>query len=116
MSNVTGWEDESGPQGEDAVFTEERQLEDALVQRTKMRRLMEEESFLLLREMVENQITRRVRSEIMPMPMGTDDVVKRTYSAGEIAGMQMVLDMPQMLYDSAQGTIDLINRNRENNG
>ena len=116
MSNITGWESEDETDSEDAIVPEEKQLQEALIQKGKMKKLLDDPSFLLLREMVENQITRRVRSEIMPMPMGADDVVKRTYSSGEIAGMQMVLDLPQMLFDSAQSTIDLINRNIENNG
>jgi len=106
MSNTEGFEDMSPPKGEDAIEGNEVQYEKALSQKKKMEELQEISSFIFFKELLEKQIEYRIRKMLI-MPEGTDDVVKRTYSCGEIAGMKMALDYPGVLISLAEDVMRL---------
>ena len=91
---------------EDREEKKEKQYSDAFIQKRKMADLLEYTPFLLFKELLEKQIEYRLR-ELLVMPTGSDDVIRRTYSCGEVAGMKIALAFPSVLIDGAQATIDM---------
>lgn len=87
--------------------TRAKQLEDAVQLKRSMKELLENKAFKVMQEKLDEQVELRIRSMLV-MPEGADDVVKRTYSCGEIAGMKIARDFAQIQLDGAQGTIEFL--------
>lgn len=90
----------------------EKQYAEAVSQKQLMSGLVEHSAFKFFVKAVEAQIDKRLHLLLVP-PSGADDVVQKTYSAGEIAGMKVAINLPQIMIETAQGTIDMIKVNNE---
>lgn len=112
MSNVTGFEDMSEPPGEDHVEDPDTQYEKAFTQKKRMQELLENPAFILFTELLQKQVDYRV-TQLLLMPDGMDDMVRRTYSSGEVAGIKIALAFPKILIETATETMAIINYNRK---
>lgn len=88
------------------------QLSEALSQKKKLEALGENEEFKYFKKLIETQIEMRVHQSLM-MPNGLDDVVKRIYSSGEIAGMKVAINLPKVIVDGLNGSIKFIKAQME---
>ena len=85
----------------------EKQLSEAISQKRQMTELLEDKNFKTYVAILQAQIDGRIH-QMLVMPEGMDDAVKRIYAAGEIAGFKVALNLPQLMIDGAQGTIDIL--------
>src|SRR5882672_2583806 len=85
----------------------EKQFSEAVSQKRQMLELIEHDSFKVLVKLLDAQIEMRIHTMLV-MPNGMDDAVRRIYASGEIAGLKIALNFPQLVIEGAQGTIDLI--------
>lgn len=101
----------------DTNDSQEKEFSEAISQKRKMNDLLENENFKFFSKILNSQIEQRIHNMLV-MPEGMDDAVKRIYSSGEIAGMKIALNLPQILIETSQGTIDMIktNEGRNENG
>lgn len=99
---------------EERVDSAEKQYSDAVSLKRSMNNLLENEDFKTMTKILNSQIEQRIH-EMLVMPDGMDGMVKRTYSSGEIAGMKIALNLPQILIEGAQSTID-ITKTKEGQG
>lgn len=90
----------------------DKQLSDAHSSKRMLEELIEDKNFKHLVELVGGQIKAR-EHEVLVMPGGLDDVIKRIYSSGEIAGMKIVVNLPEVIAGTLKETIELINRQIE---
>lgn len=100
---------------EDEEFQEENldaQLSEALSQKKKLEDLSENENFKVFKKLIEAQIEMRTHQAFI-MPNGLDDVVKRIYSSGEIAGMKVAINLPQVIVDGLSGSVKFIKAQME---
>ena len=88
------------------------QLSKAHSSKRMLEELIEDKNFKHLLELVEAQIKAR-EHEILVMPGGLDDVIKRIYSSGEVAGMKIVINLPEILIGTLKENIELLNRQIE---
>lgn len=114
MKTFEEYEDEN-LSDEARIESDDKQRSDAWTQKKLMQALVEFKSFLVLSELLEKQMEARIH-EMLVMPQGHDDMVRRTYSAGEIAGIKIALNLPRLLIDGAQATLDLLNAKEKDNG
>lgn len=91
----------------------ERVLNLAHEQKRKMKDLLDYSSFQFYVAELEEQIDKRL-NEVLVMPRGADDVIQRTYMSGEIAGIKLALNLPQVLIEYAQESIDSARVKEEN--
>lgn len=91
----------------------EKLLAQARLQKSSMVRLLDSTDWKTLASELQAQIDRRFL-EMLTMPLGADDVIKKTYIAGELAGLKVALDYPQVLIDYAQSSIDSARIQEEN--
>ena len=97
---------------EERVDSAEKQYSDAVSQKRKMTELLEDENFKFFISLLQAQTDKRIH-EMLVMPTGMDDAVRRIYSNGEVAGLKIAINFPQILIDGSQGTIDMIKRVNE---
>lgn len=88
------------------------QLSNALSEKKKLEELSENENFKVFKKLIEAQIEMRVHQSLM-MPNGLDDVVKRIYSSGEIAGMKVAINLPRVIVDGLNGSVKFIKAQME---
>lgn len=90
-------------------------LSEARLQKSAMVRLLDTTEWKTYSSGLQEQIDRRV-VELLTMPMGADDVIKKTYTTGELAGIKLALAYPQVLIEYAQSSIDSerVREEREN--
>ena len=67
--------------------------------------LISNTSFQFFCELLQEQYDLRLK-QVLQMPESADDIIKRTYVAGEIATFRVVINMPQLLLEGAKGMIE----------
>lgn len=80
-------------------------LSEARLQKTAMVRLLDTPEWKTYAGELQKQTNRRL-VELLAMPLGADDVIKKTYTTGELAGIKLALEYPQVLIEYAQSSID----------
>lgn len=90
---------------EDIEHEREKLLGEARLQKAAMVRLLEDRNFKMYVEHLQKQIDRRL-IQVLQMPLSADDIIQKTYCMGEMAGMKIALDLPQVLIVYAQTSID----------
>ena len=81
------------------ILAENTRLKDA------MEFLIKTPQFALFREHLQEQFDLRLK-QVLQMPMSADDVIKRTYVAGEIATFRVVINMPELFIEGAKNMIE----------
>jgi hypothetical protein len=84
----------------------------AYKQKEMMQKLISSEEYQYMKGVLEKQVDYRIR-ELLVMPQSEGDVVRKTYSSGEIAGIKLALDFPEALLEGATETINMMKRNEE---
>ena len=98
---------------EDAIDIEdydaevEKQLARGIAQKTAMKSLIANESYQLIVRRIQKQIDDRMHA-VLEMPASQDEVVKRTYQAGEIAGMKIVQNFAEIMLEEAETAIAMM--------
>lgn len=90
----------------------DEQLSKALLEKRKFEELLENEDFKYFKNLVEKQVEMRVHQSLI-MPNGVDDVVKRIYASGEIAGLKIAINFPQVMMDGMNGSVKFIKAQME---
>lgn len=95
---------------EDAIDIEdydaelEKQRAKASSLKSDMKALLNNESYKFIQQKVQQQIDARMHS-VLEMPASQDEVVKRTYQAGEIAGMKIVQNFAAIMLEEAENAL-----------
>lgn len=67
--------------------------------------LVKSPQFAIFREHLQQQFDLRI-AQVLQMPMSADDLIKRTYVAGEIATFRVILNTPELLIEGAKEMIE----------
>lgn len=81
------------------------QLNEARSVIEKMRRLLNNGDYRYVQVIVQNQINARMH-RMLVRPEGVDDVQRKVYDAGELAGLKIAANFAQILLEGAQGTVE----------
>lgn len=84
----------------------------ALQHKEMMLNLLSFKPFVETCKLLQIQIDKRMH-EILTMPMTQDDLVKKTYASGEIAGLKIAINFPQTLLDGAISEIEFEKKREE---
>lgn len=107
--------EERVPEYEELEFEREKLLSQARFQKSSMVRLLENRDFQMYVVELQKQIDQRL-NELLTQPKGADDLVQKTYNTGEMAGLKLAVDLPKVLVEYAQTSIDSARIREENNG
>lgn len=86
--------------------TREQLLSLSIKQKGQMARLLETEGWQTYSNLVQTQIDTRI-FELLSEPNSSDDVVKKTYNTGVLAGLKMAQAYPKILMDMMQENINV---------
>ena len=89
----------------DVVAERQKVLSQARNIKAMMNNMLENSYFQHYAEELKKQYEERL-PQLFQMPVSADDVVARTYVAGELAGLKIAIDLPAVLIDFAQASID----------
>ena len=81
-------------------------LRDAQEQLAQLQGLLKLASWHTLHALAQQQLTTRIDAVILNPASGADGVYAQEYMKGEIAGIKLFLQMPQLLIDQLQSDID----------
>lgn len=68
--------------------------------RAQLRQLFEHPGWKWLRQVMENQVGTRIGTLVLTAPEGLDDMVRKAYATGEVAGLKLAMDLPQASLDT----------------
>lgn len=97
----------------ETIDSPEKQFSEAISQKRKMTELLENENFKFFAKLLETQIEMRIHSMLI-IPNGMDELIQRNYSSGEIAGLKIALNFPQVMIETLEGNIEMLKRGNEN--
>lgn len=94
------------PNGEELQKEEDPrvQLNEARSAIEKMKRLLSNNDYRYVQAVIQNQIDARMH-RILVRPEGVDDVQRKVYDSGELAGLKIASNFAQILLEGAQGTV-----------
>lgn len=85
---------------------------EATRQRALMGSLIDDPSFVYFKEQMQAQIDNRLR-ELLMIPRSVDDMIQKAYNMGEMAGIKLAIDFPEVLVEYAKSSLESINRSEE---
>jgi hypothetical protein len=88
----------------------EKQLSEAISQKRLLQGLIEHSAFKFYVTLLEKQIEKRIHHMLI-MPSGMDEMIQKNYASGEIAGLKIAANFPQVMIETLQGTIDMMKFN-----
>lgn len=67
--------------------------------------LVKTPQFAIFMQHLQGQYDLRI-AQVLQMPMNADDIIKRTYVAGEIATFRVIINTPELLIEGAKEMIE----------
>lgn len=96
----------NGLTDDEVEFERAKLYAQATKQKSQMVRLLDSPDWKAYAKLLQVQIDRRL-VELLSMPKSGDDIVAKTYTMGELAGIKLALDYPQVLIGYAEANIEL---------
>lgn len=89
-----------------------KDLREAVSRKEKMEILLASSEYRAMVKLLEQQVALLTR-QVLEMPTSQDDLVKKAYSSGQIAGLKIAIDFPSITIEDAQAAIDVAKKLEE---
>lgn len=93
----------------------EKTISEARLAKTFMLSLIEQPAFKYYVQELQTQFNRRQKA-VLQLPMGVDQIIQQQCTLGEMAGIQLAIDLPNILREYAQAAIESANIKQEEKG
>lgn len=93
----------------------EKTISEARLAKTFMLSLIEQPAFKYYVQELQAQFDRRQKA-VLQLPMGVDQIIQQQCTLGEMAGIQLAIDLPNILREYAQAAIESANIKQEEKG